>query len=61
MTIAQDRARREWCKGSNVARNYWWMGECAIHGETSFNSIIQGCEACARERLSKLDNESKVK
>lgn len=30
----------------------WWMDVCAKHGETSFNSIVDGCEQCARERLA---------
>jgi hypothetical protein len=32
-------------------RNAWWMGECPDHGKTSVNSIVNGCEACANERL----------
>lgn len=57
-TIAQQRASRDFIRGYKVFRNHWWMGECSIHGETSFNSVIEGCEACARERL---ERESKVK
>ncbi len=55
MTIAQQRARKEWCKGSVVVRNFWWLEECAIHGYTSYNSIIEGCELCGRERFNSKD------
>jgi len=33
------------------SRNGWWMDNCPKHGHTSFNTIVEGCEQCARERL----------
>jgi hypothetical protein len=33
------------------SRNGWWMDNCPKHGHTSFNTVVEGCEQCARERL----------
>jgi hypothetical protein len=59
MTLAQQRAGKEWINGFKVVRNHWWMDECKVHGVTSFNSIIEGCESCARERLAR-DSEVSI-
>lgn len=33
------------------SRNGGWMDNCPKHGRTPFNTIVDGCEQCARERL----------
>lgn len=40
-------------EGGSISRNGWWMGDCPIHGRTSFNTIVDGCERCADENLVK--------
>ena len=38
--------------GLYVARNGYILAECPVHGHVSFNTIVEGCEECARERLA---------
>ena len=33
------------------------MDTCPVHGLTSFNTIIDGCEQCAAKRLAEKDKK----
>lgn len=49
------KAVKEFTPGVSApgSRNGWWMDDCEKHGRASFNTIVNGCEQCARERLEK--------
>lgn len=34
------------------SRQGYWMDDCLIHGRTSFNTTVNGCEQCAAARLA---------
>jgi len=39
------------------SRQGYWMDTCPVHGLTSFNTIIDGCEQCAAKRLAEEDKK----
>jgi len=39
------------------SRQGYWMDTCPVHGLTSFNTIIDGCEQCAAKRLAEKDKK----
>lgn len=34
------------------SRSGYWLDDCPVHGHTSFNTIINGCEQCAANRIA---------
>lgn len=62
MTDAEEKARRSYLDQLPASppgsRTGWYMDDCPKHGHTSFNTIVNGCEQCARERLEKEDGNT---